>query len=104
MNYELLGKPDFPIVKINLAAGESVIAESGAMVAHSAGVAIKTEARGGILQAAKRSLLGGESFFVNTFTAEGGAGEPLSAARRVSRSTASGVDSRRCSAGRGFSS
>jgi len=75
MNYELPGKPDFPIVKINLAAGESVIAESGAMVAHSAGVAIKTEARGGILQAAKRSLLGGESFFVNTFTAEGGAGE-----------------------------
>ena len=75
MNYEILGKPDFPSVKIMLNEGESVVAESGAMVAHTSGVAIKTEARGGILGAAKRSLLGGESFFVNTFTAEGGPGE-----------------------------
>jgi uncharacterized protein (TIGR00266 family) len=75
MNHELLGKPDFPIVKVSLAAGESMVAESGAMVAMSSSVSIKTEARGGILQAAKRSLLGGESFFVNTFTAGGAAGE-----------------------------
>ena len=75
MNYEILGKPDFPCVKISLAGGESIVAESGAMVAHSANVTIKTAARGGILQAAKRSLLGGESFFVNTFTAENGPGE-----------------------------
>lgn len=75
MKYEILGKPDFPCVKINLDAGESMIAESGAMVAHSLNVAIKTEAKGGILQAAKRSILGGESFFVNTFTAESGPGE-----------------------------
>lgn len=75
MQYEIIGKPDFPCVKLQLAAGESVIAESGAMVAHSQNVAIKTEAKGGILQAAKRSILGGESFFVNTFTAENGPGE-----------------------------
>lgn len=75
MNYEIMGKPDFPAVKISLAAGESVIAEAGAMVAHSPGVAIKTEARGGIFGAATRSLLGGESFFINTFTAENGPGE-----------------------------
>ncbi len=75
MKHEILGKPDFPCAKIVLDAGESLIAESGAMVAHSSNVAIKTEAKGGLLQAAKRSLLGGESFFVNTFTAENGPGE-----------------------------
>jgi len=75
MNYEILGKPDFPCVKVQLAAGESIVAESGAMVAMSPTVEIKTEARGGILSSMKRSLLGGESFFVNTFTATGGAGE-----------------------------
>ena len=75
MKYEIMGKPDFPCVKISLEAGESIISESGAMVAHSTNVAIKTEARGGIFQAAKRSLLGGESFFINTFTSENGPGE-----------------------------
>ncbi len=75
MRYEIIAKPDFPMIKLLLDAGESVVAEAGAMVAHSPSVAIKTEARGGILQAAKRSLLGGESFFVNTFTAENGPGE-----------------------------
>ena len=75
MKYEILGKPDFPCVKITLNDGESVVAEAGAMVAMSPTVSIKTEARGGLLQAAKRSLLGGESFFVNTFSAAGGAGE-----------------------------
>ncbi len=75
MNYEIIGKPDFPSVKIQLAAGESVVAESGAMVAMSPNVAIKTEARGGVMSSLKRSVLGGESFFINTFTAGGSPGE-----------------------------
>ena len=75
MNYEIIGKPDFPSVKIQLGAGESIVAESGAMVAMSPGVEIKTEARGGVLSSLKRSVLGGESFFINTFTAGGSPGE-----------------------------
>ncbi len=75
MKYEILGKPDFPCVKVNLDAGESIVAESGAMVAMSSNIEIKTEARGGILKSLKRSVLGGESFFVNTFTAQGSSGE-----------------------------
>lgn len=75
MKYEILGKPDFPCVKVLLDAGESIVAESGAMVAMSPNIEIKTEARGGVLQSLKRSMLGGESFFVNTFTSQGGAGE-----------------------------
>ncbi|MCY3733261.1 MAG: TIGR00266 family protein, partial [Chloroflexi bacterium] len=36
----------------------------------SASVSIETGMRGGLLGGLKRSVLGGESFFINTFTAE----------------------------------
>ncbi len=75
MKYEIFGKPDFPCVKVNLNAGESIVAESGAMVAMTSNIEIKTEARGGVLASLKRSVLGGESFFVNTFTAQNSPGE-----------------------------
>jgi uncharacterized protein (TIGR00266 family) len=75
MKYELLGKPDFPAIKVILDANESIIAESGAMVAMSSNIELKSEAKGGLLGAAKRSLLGGESFFQSTFTAKETPGE-----------------------------
>jgi uncharacterized protein (TIGR00266 family) len=74
MPYEIKSSPDFAMIDYTLADGESVVAESGAMVSMSSNVKMKTEARGGILAAAKRKLLGGESIFQNTFTAEGGEG------------------------------
>ncbi|CAM2761314.1 TIGR00266 family protein [Skermania piniformis] len=43
--------------------------ESGAMIAHSAGVQVQAKAEGGIIAGLKRSVLAGESFFVTTFTA-----------------------------------
>jgi len=70
MKYELLQKPDFAVVKVTFeAAGEQMVAEAGAMVAKHQAVAIETQMRGGVLAAAKRKLLGAESFFQNTFTA-----------------------------------
>ena len=69
MKYEIKSSPDFAMIDCRLDTGESIIAESGAMVSMSAGISIKTQARGGILAAAKRKLLGGESLFQNTFTA-----------------------------------
>ncbi|TGK59983.1 TIGR00266 family protein [Leptospira wolffii] len=75
MKYEILAKPDFPIVKLALDSGESIRAESGAMVAMSPQVKMETKAQGGIFESAKRALLSGESFFQNTFVAEGGTGE-----------------------------
>lgn len=75
MKFEILAKPDFPILKIDLNSGESIRAESGAMVAMSAQVKMETKAQGGIFASAKRALFSGESFFQNTFTAEGGNGE-----------------------------
>ena len=71
MTYEIKSSPEFAMIDYRLADGESVVAESGAMVAMSANVTMKTEARGGLLAAAKRKLLGGESIFQNTYTAKG---------------------------------
>ncbi len=70
MKYEIKSSPDFAMIDVRLDKGDSIVAESGAMVSMSMNVKMKTQARGGILAAAKRKLLGGESLFQNTFTAE----------------------------------
>jgi uncharacterized protein (TIGR00266 family) len=77
MPYEIKSSPDFAMIDFTLQPGEAVVAESGAMVSMSTNVKMKTEARGGILAAAKRKLLGGESIFQNTYTAEGGEGRVM---------------------------
>lgn len=76
MNAEILYRPAHAMARISLVAGESVIAETGAMVGMSTNVAIETSMRGGMLQGIGR-LFGGESFFTNRFTAQRGAGELL---------------------------
>ena len=70
MKTEILYSPAYAAAKLTLGAGETVRAESGAMLAMSAGVAMETSTQGGIMKGLKRSLLGGESFFMNTFTAQ----------------------------------
>lgn len=70
MKYEILDSPDFAMLQLVLDAGDVVVAESGAMVAKDAQVSIQTNMRGGLLGAAKRKLLGGESLFQNTFTSQ----------------------------------
>ncbi|MBM9499493.1 MULTISPECIES: TIGR00266 family protein [Leptospira] len=74
MKHEILLKPDFPIIQVELENGETIRAESGAMVAMSPTVKMATKAEGGIWASAKRALLSGESFFQNTFKSEGGTG------------------------------
>jgi uncharacterized protein (TIGR00266 family) len=70
MRYELLEKPDFTMVKVTFdQQGEQMTTESSAMVARDSKIDMKTSMQGGILAAAKRKLLGGESIFQNTFTA-----------------------------------
>ena len=71
MQSEVMYSPAYATAKLTLAAGESVRAESGAMLAMSAGISMETSTQGGILKGLKRSVLGGESFFLNTFTASG---------------------------------
>ncbi len=70
MRYDLLDKPDFGIVRVAFEQpGEQMIVESQAMVARDGGVEMKTQMQGGLMAAAKRKVLGGESLFQNTFTA-----------------------------------
>ena len=75
MRTEILQAPDFGLLRVDFdEAGEQIVAESGAMVSHTSGVKMTTAMRGGLMAAAKRKLLGGESIFQNTFRA-GSAGD-----------------------------
>jgi uncharacterized protein (TIGR00266 family) len=75
MEYEILYGPAYALGRIRLNPGETIQAEAGAMVSMSSTVDIKTEARGGLLGGLKRSVLGGESFFLNTFSAQAAGAE-----------------------------
>jgi uncharacterized protein (TIGR00266 family) len=72
MQVDIQASPAFAMGTIRLGAGESVKVEAGAMAAMSSGVEIQTASTGGLLGGLKRSMLGGESFFINTFTATTG--------------------------------
>ena len=69
MDVEILYRPSYSLAMVTLEAGESIQAESGAMVVMSPDLEMQTEARGGFLKSISRSMFGGESFFMNTFTA-----------------------------------
>ena len=81
MQIEVRHSPSFSVARATLAPGETARAESGAMMGTSGGVEIESKARGGIMKSLKRSMLGGESFFVTTFTAPDGGGWVDCAAR-----------------------
>jgi uncharacterized protein (TIGR00266 family) len=74
MEVEFQNGPAFTIAVARLAGGESLRAESGAMISMTTGTQIETSTQGGILKGLKRSL-SGESFFMNTFTAPAGGGD-----------------------------
>ena len=61
--------PAYGVARLTLAPNEPVRVEAGAMMAMSAGVALAAKAEGGIMKSLKRAALGGESFFVSTYTA-----------------------------------
>jgi uncharacterized protein (TIGR00266 family) len=71
MRTEITFSPAFAMATVHLDQGESVKAEAGAMMAMTPSVEIQTSTKGGVLKGLKRSVLGGESFFMNTFTATG---------------------------------
>ena len=66
-------QPAYAMLTLSLAAGESVRVEPGAMVAQS-NVTMETKSSGGFLKGLKKMALGGESFFLNTFTGDAGGG------------------------------
>ncbi len=76
MQVELLYKPGSTIAQCRIQQGETPIrAEAGAMIGMSPNMKMET-ASGGLMKGLK-SMLGGESFFTNTFTSTGGVAELL---------------------------
>jgi len=69
MEYEIEHRPAYALLTVDLERDETIQAEAGAMVSHTDGIDIETGARGGIVDSLKRKALGGESFFMNTFSA-----------------------------------
>ena len=66
--------PAFTMMTATLAPGEKIKVEPGAMVAQSEGLEMKTGmgsggGLGGFMKSMMKSAFGGESFFVNTYTA-----------------------------------
>jgi uncharacterized protein (TIGR00266 family) len=61
--------PSFGIARIALAPTESVRVEAGAMAHMAPDLTLAAKAEGGVLKSLKRAALGGESFFVSTYTA-----------------------------------
>jgi len=77
MKSEILYRPSYSMIQVHLDADENLIVESGSMVGMSKNIKVETTMKGGLLKSLARSVLGGESFFVNTFYAEHGEGEIL---------------------------
>ena len=69
MRHEVKYQPSYALALVTLDPGESIQAEAGAMVSMSSTIEMETSARGGVLSGLRRSVLGGESFFINTFHA-----------------------------------
>jgi uncharacterized protein (TIGR00266 family) len=76
MQIQVLYRPAHSLAKVVLGPGESIVAESGAMVGMSTHVQMQSQSHGGLMGGLKR-MFGGESFFRNTFTAYAAPGEVL---------------------------
>ena len=74
MRYDILCAPSYSLLEVQLEPGEKVVAEAGAMAWMSDTVRTETSTRGGLFGGLKRALLSGESFFQNTYRAEGARG------------------------------
>lgn len=75
MRADLLYRPSYSMVVVTLDPYEELRVESGSMVSMTEGMQVKTGVQGGILRSLSRSLLGGESFFMNTFQAPAQGGQ-----------------------------
>ena len=84
MQFEIGYQPSYSLAIINLGVGEQIRCESGAMVSMSADLKLEAKMNAGAqtsgligkaFGALKRSVLGGESFFITTVSAPTTAGE-----------------------------
>ena len=76
MKYEIKYKPAYSLLVVQLSSGESLTAEAGAMTYMQPTLDVKTHQREkGFWGTLGMTLVGGQSFFINDFTATAGSGE-----------------------------
>ncbi len=68
MRYEIVGNPDYGQLTVGLDPGESFIAEAGSMSWMDPGTEMKSRLLGGVVKAAIRRVVGGESLFVGEYS------------------------------------
>ena len=68
MDYKIIGQT-VPVVEVTLNKGESMYTQSGGMAYQTAGIEMKTNARGGIMKSIGRAFAG-ESMFMANYTAQ----------------------------------
>jgi uncharacterized protein (TIGR00266 family) len=69
MHVDVRYQPSYALAFVTLDADESIQVEAGAMVGMSPDLRLTTEASGGLIKSLTRSIFGGESFFMNSYTA-----------------------------------
>lgn len=78
MHLDIQYRPAHTLAVVSLDPNETVRAEASAMISMTHNVQVQTSATsqrtGGLMRGLKRAMLGGESFFTNTFTAVGAPG------------------------------
>ena len=77
LKYQILYPEAFPVVECYLERGESIKAESDAMIAMSPTIDVEGKMDGGILSGLARKFLSGESMFFQELTARRGAGKVI---------------------------
>lgn len=75
MRTEILYQPSYSITRVELDPHEQIRVEGGAMISMDPHIKVETSATGGIFRSIKRAALGGESFFMSTYTADASGGE-----------------------------
>lgn len=68
MEVEILYQSTSAVAKVSLEQDEKIKAESGSMSAMTPNITMETHAEGGLIKSLSRSMVGGESFFLNTYT------------------------------------
>lgn len=69
MKAEILYRPSYSMAKVTLSPDEKIMTESGAMVGMTTDMQVNTQMKGGFLKSLARTVLTGESFFLNTYHA-----------------------------------
>ncbi|MCW4007469.1 MAG: TIGR00266 family protein [Candidatus Bathyarchaeota archaeon] len=76
MKYEIKYKPSYSMLVVSLAQGETITAESGSMTYMDPNIEVRTRKREkSLLGSLGLSIIGGQSFWVNDYTAVNGPGE-----------------------------